>query len=84
MREYDFAVILAAPAQLTKEVENSLFEAGCADGMPWSSQGVVGIGFARKADSLESAIRSAIADVEKAGCAVAKVEIVPEALAPTS
>ena len=32
----------------------------------------------------EPDVRSAIADVQKAGCAVAKVEIVPETLAPLS
>jgi hypothetical protein len=37
--------------------------------------------FARQADSLESAIRSAIADVQKAGCAAAEVRLEAEAFA---
>jgi hypothetical protein len=33
------------------------------------------IGFSREADCLESAIRSAVADVQKAGCVVERVQI---------
>ena len=37
--------------------------------------GVPVIGFSREADCLESAIRSAVADVQKAGCVVERVQI---------
>ena len=84
MREYDFAVILAPTVELSEVLEEALFASGSDDGMPWVTGGVVGIGFARQADSLESAIRSAIADVQRAGCAVAKVEITAEALAASN
>ncbi len=59
----------------------ALFEAGCDDGSPGSSQGVVSIDFHREAESLEAAIRSAIADVQKAGCAVAQVTLEADVLA---
>jgi hypothetical protein len=36
---------------------------------------VVSIDFHREADCLESAIRSAVADVQKAGCVVKRVQI---------
>jgi hypothetical protein len=39
------------------------------------SCGVVYINFHREADCLESAIRSAVADVQKAGCMVERVQI---------
>jgi hypothetical protein len=37
--------------------------------------GVPVIGFSREADCLESAIRSAVADVQKTGCVVERVQI---------
>ncbi len=49
--------------------------AGCDDGHPWSSEGVAAITFDREADCLESAIRSAVADVQKAKFTVKRVEI---------
>ena len=39
------------------------------------------MGFDRQAESFEQAVRSAIADVQKAGCHVAWVKIEPEDLA---
>jgi hypothetical protein len=53
----------------------ALFEAGCDDGTPCSSDGLAWIGFHREAESLESAIRSAVADGQKAGVTVARVQI---------
>jgi hypothetical protein len=81
MNTYEFVVTLANGTEHTDALVEALYEAGCDDGSVWSSAGVVQIGFTRQADSLESAIRSAIADVQKAGCAVARLEMEPEALA---
>jgi hypothetical protein len=75
---YQFTVILANHEEMTTELADALFAAGCDDGHPWSSDGIAAITFDRDADSLMSAIRSAIADVQKAGCVVRKVEIEPE------
>jgi len=52
-----------------------LFEAGCDDGTPGVCCGVPVVGFSREADCLESAIRIAEADVQKAGCVVERVQI---------
>ncbi len=81
MKTYEFVVTLAKGAEHSDELVEALYEAGCDDGSVWSSEGVVQIGFTRQADSLEEAIRSAIADVQKAGCTVARLEMEPEALA---
>ncbi len=81
MKVYDFAVILAGLSVIDDDLADAIFEAGCNDGTPISSNGVAWIGFSREAESLETAIRSAIADVQKAGCTVARVEI--EADSPT-
>jgi hypothetical protein len=80
MTTYHFTVILAGIDEMSEDLAESLFEAGCDDGSPWSSEGVAAIGFDREAESFEQAVRSAIADVQKAGCHVAWVKIEPEDL----
>lgn len=72
---YRFVVVLRGLDEIDDDLANALYEAGCDDGSPFSSDGVAAVGFDREADSLESAIRSAVADVQKAGCTVQKVEI---------
>jgi predicted nucleic acid-binding protein len=47
-------------------------------------EGVVSIDFHREGESLEAAIRSAIADVQKAGCTVAQVTLEADSLAALS
>ena len=77
MATYRFTVILAGLSEISDDLAEALFEAGCDDGSPWSSQGVAAVGFDREAESFEQAVRSAIADVQKAGCHVAWVKIEP-------
>jgi len=79
MQIYDFTLVLSAGIELTEELSEALFVAGCDDGSPGSCEGVVTIDFHRESESLEAAIRSAIADVQKAGCTVAKAEIEADA-----
>jgi hypothetical protein len=75
MKTFDFEVILSPGTEMTEDLANRLFEAGCDDGLPGMSCGVARIGFSREAESLEAAIRSAVADVQKTGCTVQRVEI---------
>jgi hypothetical protein len=79
MSTYDFTVVLSGKIELTTELADRLFAAGCDDGTPSQRSGVVHIGFSREAANLEFAIRSAIADVGKAGCVVSRVEIEADA-----
>ncbi len=72
---YEFAVVLGGQDVMTTEMAEALYAAGCDDGHPWSSGGVAAVSFDREADCLESAIRSAVADVQKAGYTVHHVEI---------
>jgi hypothetical protein len=72
---YWFTLIMAGKAEFTDDEAEVLFEAGCDDGTLVSRSGVASIGFAREADSLLGAIRSAIRDVRKAGFEPARVEI---------
>ena len=81
MRTFEFVVTLAEGPEHSDGLVEALYEAGCDDGSIWSSAGVVQIGFTRQAESLEEAIRSAVADVQKAGCTVVRLQIGPEALA---
>ncbi len=84
MKTYEFVVTLAEGAEHSEALVEALYAAGCDDGSVWSCQRVVQIGFSRRADSLEAAIRSAITDVQKAGCTIARLEMEPAALAALS
>jgi hypothetical protein len=75
MNLYEFTLVLAKGTEFSAELADRLFEAGCDDGSPGSCCGVVSIDFHREADCLESAIRSAVADVQKAGCVVERLQI---------
>ena len=80
MTKYEFTLVLKGPLELTEEVADELFEAGCDDGTPGICNGVFSIDFHREANSLEEAIRSAIANVKSAGQEVERVEIEAEAV----
>ena len=84
MKQYDFTLVLAPETELTDELVEALYESGCHDGSPGSRAGVVSVTLHREDESLEQAIRSGIADVQKAGCHVAHVEIQPANLAVSS
>jgi hypothetical protein len=75
MAKCEFTLILKGSHELTEEMADALYEAGCDDGTPGTCNGIFSIDFHREADSLESALRSAIANVKSAGYDVARVEI---------
>lgn len=66
-REYDFALIVAGISELTDDVLDALFEAGCDDATPSIHYGLLYMEFSRSAVSLQEAIITAIRDVLKAG-----------------
>jgi len=72
---YEFQLVFKEDTEITEELADRLFDAGCDDGTPGTFCGVPYISFHREAESLESAIRSAVADVQKAGCVVERVQI---------
>ena len=72
---YDFQLIFREGTDITEELADRLFEAGCDDGTPGRCCGVPYIRIHREAESLEAAIRSAVADVQRAGCLVERVQI---------
>lgn len=81
MNEHEFTLILSV-AEVTDDQCNALYEAGCDDGTISTSQRVTRIDFCREAPHLEEAIRSAIANVNAAGLAVARVEMEADNLVP--
>jgi hypothetical protein len=81
MAKYEFTLILSGPLELTEEIADELFEAGCDDGTPGTRDGVFSIDFHRDASSLEEAIWSAIVNVKLAGYEVERIEMEAEAVA---
>ena len=75
MTKYEFTLILKGPLELTEEIADQLFEAGCDEGSPGTCNGEFSIDFHRSASTLEEAITSAIANVKSAGYEVERVEI---------
>ena len=80
MARYEFTLILSGSLELTEDIADALFEAGCDDGTPGTCNGVFSIDFHRDADSLEEAIHSAIGHVNSAGYEVERVEIEADAV----
>ena len=74
MQTHEFTLILSGLDAISEDAANSLFAAGCDDATPCSRDGVAYVHFDREAESLEDAIRSAMANVRAAGFDVARVE----------
>lgn len=75
VKKFEFTLILRSGAELSEDLADALFEAGCDDASPGICNGVVSIDFDREAESLEQAIQSAINQARGAGAEVEKVEI---------
>ncbi|MGD9633562.1 MAG: hypothetical protein AB7G28_04155 [Pirellulales bacterium] len=80
MTKYEFTLVLKGSLELTEEVADQLFAAGCDDATPGTCEGEFSIDFHRAASTLEEAIQSAIANVKSAGFEVGRVEIEAGAL----
>lgn len=65
-REYDFALILEGIADLTDDVMDALFDAGCEDATFSMRYGRVFAEFSRETESYKDAVLSAIRDVRRA------------------
>lgn len=66
-REHDFVLVLSGVSDLTDEVADALFAAGCDDATPSLRFGRVYLTFTRSAPSLKAAVLSAIKQVRSAG-----------------
>ena len=74
--DHEFTLVLDGISELTPEIFDALFEAGCDDATISSRDGVVSLDFGRIAATMKDAIISAIRDVQKAniGARVLRVE----------
>lgn len=79
--QFDFTVVPVSETDLSEDLAEALFEAGCDDCTPMMSNGMPLICFHREAVNMHEAIRSAVADVQRAGCKVSRVLIEAEAIA---
>lgn len=84
MNKYEFTLILQGSPELTEELADALYEAGCDDGSPGVCNGVFAIDFHRESESLEAAIQTAIDNVKSVGLAVERVEIEASAMTQTA
>jgi hypothetical protein len=75
MKTYAFDVFLNGVSELSDDLADGLFAAGCDDGTPAACAGAIWVHFDRDATSLEEAIFSAVAQVQAAGFTVCKVEL---------
>ena len=77
VRDHDFTLVLSGITELTPEVQDALFEAGCDDATPSMRCGRPFLSFSRTASTLKDAILSAIGDVKKAniGAEVLRIDV---------
>jgi hypothetical protein len=71
---HTFTLILSGVSEVTAELEDALFEAGCDDALLGSRDGVVFLDFSREASSFQEGVLSAIADVQSIGASIQRIE----------
>src|SRR5437762_1349528 len=79
-RVWTFTIILDGVPELTDEVADALYEAGCDDALVGSRDGVVFLDFDREANSFQDAVVSAMTAVESAGIGARVIRIEPDEL----
>jgi len=83
-RVYSFCLILQGASDLTPEIADALYEAGCDDALVGSRGGVLFVEFDREAPSSAEAIISAIRQIESAGVGLTVVRVEPDELVSTA
>jgi hypothetical protein len=79
-RVYSFSLVLQGASDLTPEIADALYEAGCDDALVGSRDGVLFADFDREAPSSAEAILSAIRQVESAGAGLTVARVEPDEL----
>jgi hypothetical protein len=83
-KTHTFTLILSGASELTAEIQDALFLAGCDDALLGCREGVLFLDFDREAASLSEAIAASIANVEGAGVGLRVVRVEPDDLITTS
>ena len=71
--KYEFKLILGEP-DLSEDLADRLYVAGCDDGLLGMTGGVVSMDFCRKAGSLAGAVNSAVKNIASAGVDVIGID----------
>ncbi len=79
-RVYSFSLLLQGASDLTPEIADALYEAGCDDALIGSRHGSLFVEFDREAPSSAAAIISAIRQIESAGVGLTVVRVEPDEL----
>jgi hypothetical protein len=74
MNTHEFTIVATGLDPEAENFEDRFFEAGCDDATIAFQKGAIILEFAREAPSFLKAVTSAIADVEKAGATIERVE----------
>jgi len=74
MKTHEFTLTIGGICEATEEFANAIFEAGCDDATCGSSRGRVFVDFDRDAETFLAAVLSAIADVQRAGFQVIRID----------
>lgn len=77
-KSFNFVIVLSGISEHDDRIEDALFEAGCDDALLAFRNGVAYLEFDREADSLESAIISAVVNVENAEHQVTVSHVEPD------
>jgi hypothetical protein len=79
-RRFEFSLILSGADNLTDELADAVYEAGCDDALLGMQCGVLYLDFEREAPSLKDAILKAIRQVERAKAGLRVVRVEPDDL----
>jgi transcriptional regulator with XRE-family HTH domain len=74
MKKYEFSIIASGLDPQAEDFETRFYDAGCDDGTISFQKGHIIVDFAREANSITTAICSAIDGVKKAGARIDRVE----------
>lgn len=75
---FHFTITLEGLSDISEELTDRLFEAGCDDTLLRCCDGVVYLDFDRDANSLADAVGSAVRDITAAGCLPAQITLTGE------
>ncbi|MGH6877961.1 MAG: hypothetical protein ACREHV_11390, partial [Rhizomicrobium sp.] len=74
MKTYEFTIVATGLDPEAEDFEDRFFDAGCEDATIAFQKGAIVLEFAREAPNFLKAVASAIADVDKAGATIERVE----------
>lgn len=80
MKTFEFTLVLENTVEFYDQMEDALFQAGCDDALLSFRNGVAYLEFDRDSENLESAIISAIQQVEQAGLPLSIKRVEPSDL----